>query len=429
MKGTEGDCYKQTSVGNGRKNNGRHHHRGAKQKRSISPVVYACSLLMIVYWLVREHSVVLQIRQHGSSYNHDWLADESVAANVSLQNSSAAQFRKAIKAFDSDDDLYRQYAEYTNSVDDDEWHEDDEWAEDASAQPINDARAQSLNDTSNPGNSSHKETGPTHSKNVVPSDSFVNNQRPNKKSAGTSDEEQLQQAEPKKLESNRRSTTLQQLAADTEDQNLERLHPEQVRNITNDLVTKFPKTCAGKEAYLKIILSSNHDAAWDALQSSSTEDGSSDAICNALPTETQVAAKYGDNPIVYGLETCRAYRDLLLPINNNGSRLEPMPRVAGLYHTGTNALCRSFSANIKKLPTKEYSPYEVPVRIFLCCVGISKLQLRLTSFGLRRCSGGSTFRLYGIDSTILFHLRIRKIGFEFCPLLLCGIPSTGCRAW
>ena len=60
-----------------------------------------------------------------------------------------------------------------------------------------------------------------------------------------------------------------------------------------------------------------------------------------LPTWSQVSSLYGEEPIIYGLETCRAYRDRLQYYNRTDSK----PRVAGLFNTGTNAVAQSMSDN------------------------------------------------------------------------------------
>ena len=62
-----------------------------------------------------------------------------------------------------------------------------------------------------------------------------------------------------------------------------------------------------------------------------------------LPTWTQVSNLYGAEPIVYGLETCQAYREKLQTYNHTESK----PRVAGLFNTGTNAVAQSMSDNFK----------------------------------------------------------------------------------
>lgn len=74
--------------------------------------------------------------------------------------------------------------------------------------------------------------------------------------------------------------------------------------------------------------------------------------CSVLPTWSQVVALYGDKPVVYGLETCHRYIDSLKMVN--GTIQEPLPRVAGLFNTGTNALQQSFSLNLKYMEDPTY---------------------------------------------------------------------------
>lgn len=111
--------------------------------------------------------------------------------------------------------------------------------------------------------------------------------------------------------------------------------------------------CKGKELYLKILL-----AAKDSKHRKHAH-----LLCSQLPTQEEVIARYGPRPVIVGMETCQAYRDLLRPENNNGTQLEPLPRVAGLYHTGTNALARYLSYNVKYLKRVHWAfdPYDVPV--------------------------------------------------------------------
>ena len=61
--------------------------------------------------------------------------------------------------------------------------------------------------------------------------------------------------------------------------------------------------------------------------------------CDELPTWQQVTELYGDKPVVLGLETCDAYKTLL-----NGSA--PMPKLAGLWNTGSTALPKTFLHNM-----------------------------------------------------------------------------------
>lgn len=129
--------------------------------------------------------------------------------------------------------------------------------------------------------------------------------------------------------------------------------------------------CQGKESFAQMVLS----AADYSLSKNAPVDLRE--LCKQLPMEKQVVDLYGPEPVILGLDTCEAYRKLLQPGNNGGKSVKPMPRVAGLYHTGTNALARSFHLNIEKLPpySSVYSPYDVPVRFptFLCVLHISAL--------------------------------------------------------
>ena len=152
------------------------------------------------------------------------------------------------------------------------------------------------------------------------------------------------------------------------------LKPPSENSIHESQLTKRisrESLCKGKESFAKIVLF--------AADYSPTKNAPVDLreLCKQLPMEKQVVDLYGPEPVILGLDTCEAYRKLLQPDNNGGKLMKPMPRVAGLYHTGTNALARSFHLNIEKLPaySSVYSPYDVPVRLptFLCVLHISAL--------------------------------------------------------
>lgn len=130
--------------------------------------------------------------------------------------------------------------------------------------------------------------------------------------------------------------------------------PQQVEEKIQELLLLYPETCRDKERYLKIVLSANDS------RSQRWAGGKGESLCKSLPTHRQIVDKYGEKPVIVGLETCQVYRDLLAPEHNHGTHLEPKPRVAGLYHSGTNALCRSFDENIRRLSRKKFSPYEIP---------------------------------------------------------------------
>ena len=104
----------------------------------------------------------------------------------------------------------------------------------------------------------------------------------------------------------------------------------------NDLVAKYP-SCQGKQAFLNIVLKAI-DYELDTNDAKAVSE-----LCQKLPLEDDVAERYGPKPIVLGLETCPAYRKSLQ--TNGKATIEPMPRVAGLYHTGTNMLTQALEIN------------------------------------------------------------------------------------
>jgi hypothetical protein len=106
--------------------------------------------------------------------------------------------------------------------------------------------------------------------------------------------------------------------------------------------------CQGKEHALNIMLKVGMG------MGSISENG----VCKHLPKDSDIFELYGVGPIVHGLETCKRYRSYLSANANNGTAVEPLPRVAGLYNSGTNAFQQSLNENIKRLPGEH--DYEVP---------------------------------------------------------------------
>lgn len=97
----------------------------------------------------------------------------------------------------------------------------------------------------------------------------------------------------------------------------------QIQVEIQNLITRYP-VCRGKEQYLRIIL-----GAKGRLRIPSEQ-----WLCQRLPSVDTVAKRYGPKPVIIGIDRCEDYRRLLRPQSNNGTQIEPMPRVAGLYHTG-----------------------------------------------------------------------------------------------
>lgn len=108
-------------------------------------------------------------------------------------------------------------------------------------------------------------------------------------------------------------------------------------------------SCCDKDDYLLMLLMSE-----DAVTSRANASINSE-LCESLPTLQQVAHMYGPRPVILGLETCRDYRSRL---GNNQAK----PRVAGLYHTATNALARSLQTNLERIGSiGPVDGYNVPV--------------------------------------------------------------------
>jgi hypothetical protein len=91
-----------------------------------------------------------------------------------------------------------------------------------------------------------------------------------------------------------------------------------------------------------------------------------DIICSYLPKWSEIAALYGDEPKILGLERCQEYRDMLAEANKTSETpIYPMPRVAGLQNCGTTAFADTFYNNLSPNPTiHSINPrvYNVPWR-------------------------------------------------------------------
>jgi len=111
-----------------------------------------------------------------------------------------------------------------------------------------------------------------------------------------------------------------------------------------DLVSQF-RTCRGKARLVRILLRAG-------------QEDIDEKKCEVLPTWKQVTSLYGDEPVVYGLETCEQYRSGLAPAANNGLALQPDPRVDGLFNSGTNAFVDSLNLNFRTVVDR--SEYNIP---------------------------------------------------------------------
>lgn len=86
--------------------------------------------------------------------------------------------------------------------------------------------------------------------------------------------------------------------------------------------------CRDKEPLLQVIAAAGVSLTTD--------------LCRTLPSWENVTKLYGKGPIIEGLDSCNAYRDL---IQTRGAK--PRPKIAGLWNTGTTALSKSFNINME----------------------------------------------------------------------------------
>lgn len=100
-----------------------------------------------------------------------------------------------------------------------------------------------------------------------------------------------------------------------------------------ELILSNFELCSDKEPLLRQILAAGINV--------------STAHCSQLPSHADLQQLYG-GPTVRGLDTCEAYRNM---IARKGYR--PMPRIAGLWNTGTSAIAKTFLWNFVEFQTSQ----------------------------------------------------------------------------
>jgi hypothetical protein len=123
----------------------------------------------------------------------------------------------------------------------------------------------------------------------------------------------------------------------------------EVRNRVAAFTTVHAE-CRGKALLLEILLSSPGSGGSVHLLSAD--------LCRQLPSHNRIVDVYGEGPVVVGLDTCSEYRQIV-------SGVQPMPRVAGMYHSGTNVVIRTLQRHLGRVDNATSDPdgamYEVPV--------------------------------------------------------------------
>jgi hypothetical protein len=111
----------------------------------------------------------------------------------------------------------------------------------------------------------------------------------------------------------------------------------------NDMPVFLSDPCQEKRRLVEILLDAGYPP-----RNLTTE------LCHALPSWDQVVDLYGDSPVILGLnESCHRLDHITL-----------QPRVAGMYHTGTNALARLLMqqdpARQQSASSPNYRDYDAP---------------------------------------------------------------------
>lgn len=126
------------------------------------------------------------------------------------------------------------------------------------------------------------------------------------------------------------------------------------RAVSRALQTsRLYRECQGKERFLALMYSAIPDEEISINQTAEK--------CSTFPIWSETVELYGDRPIVIGMETCHAYRNVL-----KGRR--PLIRWAGLQNSGTNALKRALTKNLPDVSVKrlnsQYMDKHVPLKFW-----------------------------------------------------------------
>lgn len=116
-----------------------------------------------------------------------------------------------------------------------------------------------------------------------------------------------------------------------------------INNKVTQLVTSHVE-CQGKERLLEILVRAGMADLLDE-----------NLICTDLPTWDEVSSLYGDEPVIFGQESCQRYRDKLAAGQEAGLDVRPDPRVGGLFNTGTNAFATTLIRNYRHQHILQYN--------------------------------------------------------------------------
>lgn len=111
------------------------------------------------------------------------------------------------------------------------------------------------------------------------------------------------------------------------------IREDTIQNAASRDVTRFPRDCSDKKWALEILHASD-----GMFQINET-------TCTKLPTQQEVIRLYGEDPVVYGMDTCEQFRTNAQQVKNTSHRVTV--RVAGLFNTGTNAMAVSLARNLQ----------------------------------------------------------------------------------
>lgn len=113
-----------------------------------------------------------------------------------------------------------------------------------------------------------------------------------------------------------------------------RLNPSTNSDWTQEAVedSQFWKDCKGKERVIEVLLKVGVDIV--------------NITCSELPRWEEIVALYGEEPVIYGLETCQVYRD---SVKDRGhvTEAEVQPVITGLMNTGTNSMSMTLKYNYR----------------------------------------------------------------------------------
>lgn len=104
----------------------------------------------------------------------------------------------------------------------------------------------------------------------------------------------------------------------------------------------FPDDCSGKEPFVEILVAASYRNLNATRSSLTARKRTLSRLCRNLPHWEEVVDLYGEGPRIIGTDTCSTYRGIL----ERDRVPRPMPRIAGMYNTGSTAAALALHRNL-----------------------------------------------------------------------------------